>query len=205
MIRFDGVTSGWFLWVNGHYVGYDQGGYVPAEFDVTDYLRPGATNRIAVQVHRWSAGSYLEDYDQWRYAGIFRSVSLYSTPTTRMEDAYVTTDLDASYRDATLRTEVDIARTGSDKSGPHQVTGVLYDPKGREVRRLTAAEKAGKAELTGPIANPAKWSDETPNLYALVLTLRDPGARRSRPCARASVSARSRSRTSSSRSTASGS
>ncbi|MCM3812516.1 DUF4981 domain-containing protein [Streptomyces sp. DR7-3] len=174
VIRFDGVTSGWFLWINGHYVGYDQGGYVPAEFDVTDYLRPGATNRIALQVHRWSAGSYLEDYDQWRYAGIFRSVSLYSTPTTRMEDAYVTTDLDASYRDATLRTEVDIARTGGDTSGPHRVTGVLYDPEGRVVRRLTAEEKAGKAELNGRITNPAKWSDEAPNLYALVLTLRDP-------------------------------
>ena len=101
VLRFDGMTSAAFVWVNGRYVGYDQGGYVPAEFDVTDYLRPGH-NRVAVQVHRWSAGSYLEDYDQWRFAGIFRSVSLYSTPKTRMEDAYVTTDLDAAYRDATL-------------------------------------------------------------------------------------------------------
>ncbi|MES4907487.1 MULTISPECIES: glycoside hydrolase family 2 TIM barrel-domain containing protein [unclassified Streptomyces] len=176
VIRFDGVTSGWFLWINGRYVGYDQGGYVPAEFDVTDYLHPG-TNRVAVQVHRWSAGSYLEDYDQWRYAGIFRSVTLYSTPRTRMEDAYVTTDLDDAYRDATLRAEVEIARADGDKSGPHQVTGVLYDPKGHEVRRLTAGETDGRAELTARIADPAKWSDEAPNLYRLELTLRDPAGK----------------------------
>ncbi|WP_421107489.1 glycoside hydrolase family 2 TIM barrel-domain containing protein [Streptomyces sp. NEAU-S77] len=172
VLRFDGMTSAAFVWVNGRYVGYDQGGYVPAEFDVTDYLRPGH-NRVAVQVHRWSAGSYLEDYDQWRFAGIFRSVSLYSTPKTRMEDAYVTTDLDTDYRDATLRTEVDIARAEGGAKGKQRVTGVLYDPRGREVRRLSAEEADGKAELTAEVKNPAKWSDETPNLYRLVLKLRD--------------------------------
>ncbi|MFF3767422.1 glycoside hydrolase family 2 TIM barrel-domain containing protein [Streptomyces sp. NPDC001922] len=175
VIRFDGVTSGWFLWINGRYVGYDQGGYVPAEFDVTEYLHPGS-NRVALQVHRWSAGSYLEDYDQWRFAGIFRSVTLYSTPTTRMQDAYVTTDLDDDYQDATLRAQVDIARTPGDTGGgEHRVTGVLYDPEGREIRRLSADEHHGKADLSARITGPAKWSDETPNLYALVLTLRAPG------------------------------
>ncbi|MEV6397440.1 glycoside hydrolase family 2 TIM barrel-domain containing protein [Streptomyces sp. NPDC051907] len=173
VIRFEGVTSGWFLWINGRYVGYDQGGYVPAEFDVTDHLHAGS-NRIALQVHRWSAGSYLEDYDQWRYAGIFRSVTLHSTPTTRMEDAYVTTDLDADYQDATLRTQVDIARREGDAGGPHRVAGILYDPRGREVQRFSAAEHDGRAELTGQVADPAKWSDETPNLYKLVLTLHGP-------------------------------
>ena len=77
-LRFEGVTSAYFVWVNGRYVGYDQGGYTPAEFDVTPFARAGR-NTIAVQVHRWSAGSHLENYDQWRFAGIFRSVRLYST------------------------------------------------------------------------------------------------------------------------------
>src|SRR5690349_13082295 len=72
-LRFEGVTSAYFVWVNGKYAGYDQGGYLPAEFDVTPLLKPGR-NTVALQVHRWSAGSHLEDYDQWRFAGIFRSV-----------------------------------------------------------------------------------------------------------------------------------
>ncbi|MGW7415089.1 glycoside hydrolase family 2 TIM barrel-domain containing protein [Streptomyces sp. NPDC054863] len=168
VLRFDGVTSGWFLWVNGKYAGYDQGGYVPAEFDVTAHLKPGS-NRIAVQAHRWSAGSYLEDYDQWRYAGIFRSVTLYSTPRTRMEDAQITTDLDAEYRDATLRAQVDVRGGGSGLT----VSGTLSDPRGREVQRLSAPVNAGTADLTGQVRNPAKWSDETPRLYVLALALRD--------------------------------
>ncbi|HZG06500.1 MAG TPA: glycoside hydrolase family 2 TIM barrel-domain containing protein [Streptomyces sp.] len=176
VLRFDGVTSGWFLWVNGHYVGYDQGGYVPAEFDVTEHLRPGR-NRVAVQVHRWSAGSYLEDYDQWRYAGIFRSVTLYSTPKTRMEDAYVTTDLAADHRDATLRAEVDVVRAEGGSRGPHRVTGVLYDPRGHQVRRLTAAVTGDRAVLTGEVADPALWSDEAPHLYTLALRLHGPDGR----------------------------
>lgn len=181
VLRFDGVTSGVFVWVNGRYVGYDQGGYVPAEFDVGAYLRTGR-NRVAVQVHRWSAGSYLEDYDQWRFSGIFRSVSLYSTPRTRMQDAYITTDLDADYRDATLRAQVEIARAHGGTVGEHRVTGVLLDPQGREVRRLdgTAELPPGQGEggavaaLSGRIDNPAKWSDEEPNLYTLELRLRGP-------------------------------
>ncbi|MFF0741867.1 glycoside hydrolase family 2 TIM barrel-domain containing protein [Streptomyces sp. NPDC004111] len=169
VLRFDGVTSGWFLWVNGKYVGYDQGGYVPAEFDVTDFLKPGR-NRVALQVHRWSAGSYLEDYDQWRYAGIFRSVTLRSTPRTRMEDARITTDLDARYRDATLRAQVRVEGEGAEG---REVSGTLLDPNGRAVGRLAARVRNGTADLSAPVRNPAKWSDETPALYALKLVLHD--------------------------------
>ena len=175
VIRFDGVTSAWFLWVNGRYVGYDQGGYLPAEFDITDYLVRG-TNRVAVQVHRWSAGSYLEDYDQWRYAGIFRSVTVYSTPTTWLHDASITTDLDSEYRNATLAATVDIAGTPTDET--YGVTATLYDPDGELVRTMTgsavASEASAAVALSTEVENLAKWSHETPNLYTLTFELADP-------------------------------
>lgn len=92
-LRFEGVTGGYFVWLNGDYVGYDQGGYTPAEFDVTRLARRG-TNVLAVRVHRWSAGGYLENMDMWHLSGIFRSVWLYSTPQVRIRDVDVRTDLD---------------------------------------------------------------------------------------------------------------
>ncbi|MGN9911494.1 glycoside hydrolase family 2 TIM barrel-domain containing protein [Phytohabitans sp. LJ34] len=163
VLRFEGVTSGYFVWVNGRYVGYDQGGYTPAEFDVTDAVRPGR-NRVAVQVHRWGSGAYLEDVDQWRYSGIFREVWLYSTPATYLRDAYVTTDLDGDYRDATLTARVAL---GGATDG-YTVRGTLRDARGR-----TVATMAGRDTLTAAVADPAKWSADAPHLYALVLELVD--------------------------------
>jgi beta-galactosidase len=176
-LRFEGVTSGYFLWVNGQYLGYDQGGYTPAEFDLSPALHPGK-NRVAVQVHRWGSGSYLEDYDQWRYAGIFRSVWLYSTPNSHLRDVTVTTDLDATYTDATLNARVSLARKANGSTGNHVVTGSLRDARGREVARTSAVANLTGAgadvSLSTPVRNPAKWTDETPNLYTLVLTLTGP-------------------------------
>ncbi|GAA0962968.1 glycoside hydrolase family 2 TIM barrel-domain containing protein [Kribbella koreensis] len=164
LLRFEGVTSGYFVWVNGKYVGYDQGGYSPAEFDITDVAHSGR-NLVAVQVHRWGSGSYLEDYDQWRYAGIFRDVYSYSVPAARIQDAYVTTDLDASYRDATLSVDAELAG-----AQPGWVlTATLRDPASKVVTTLSGGPK-----LSGVVHDPAKWSDETPTLYSLVLSLTDP-------------------------------
>ena len=159
------MTSGYFVWVNGRYIGYDQGGYTPAEFDVTDALRPGR-NQVAVQVHRWGSGSYLEDFDQWRYSGIFRDVWLYSTPRTRIADLYVTTDLDAAHRDATLAARVDLARDAATEPGRYEVRGTLLDGGGRQVARTSAtvdvtgagarttltahAHRPGEVERRGP-------------------------------------------------------
>ncbi|MBL7253568.1 glycoside hydrolase family 2 TIM barrel-domain containing protein [Paractinoplanes lichenicola] len=159
-LRFEGVTSNYLVWVNGGYTGYDQGGYTPAEFDITERLRPGR-NTIAVQVHRWGSGAYLEDVDQWRYSGIFRDVWLYRTGEARLKDAYITTDLDAGYRDATLRVAVE-------QTGGAQTRGTLLDANGRTVATMT-----GDDTLTALVENPAKWSAEEPNLYTLVLQLLD--------------------------------
>ncbi|WP_395111237.1 glycoside hydrolase family 2 TIM barrel-domain containing protein [Actinomadura sp. SCN-SB] len=175
-LRFEGVTSAYFVWVNGRYVGYDQGGYTPAEFDISEDVRPGG-NTVAVQVHRWSAGSYLEDVDQWRYSGIFRSVWAYSTPKTFVRDAYITTDLDESYRDATLNTTLTLASKGGTQ-GEHTVKGTLFGPDGRLVTafagRVNVGGDGARLRMSAPVSNPAKWSDETPSLYRLRLELSGP-------------------------------
>ncbi|OON76022.1 glycoside hydrolase [Streptomyces tsukubensis] len=167
-LRFEGVTSGYFVWVNGQYLGYDQGGYTPAEFDMTKALHPGK-NRVAVQVHRWGSGSYLEDYDQYRYSGIFRSVWMYSTPKTRISDATITSDIAADHRSAqvTAVTELAGAADGTD------VHATLRGPDGREVARFGQKAKGGAATLTATVKNPKLWTDETPELYTLVLRTGD--------------------------------
>ncbi|MBO2448879.1 hypothetical protein J4573_17375 [Actinomadura barringtoniae] len=176
-LRFEGVTSAYFVWVNGKYAGYDQGGYSPAEFDISDDVHTGA-NTVAVQVHRWSSGSYLEDYDQWRYSGIFRSVWAYSTPKAYVRDAYFTTDLDGSYRDATLNATLTVGNKGG-AQGTYTAKATLIDPRGRPVQTFeNKAEVNGESTpvtLSAAVSDPLKWSDETPNLYTVALDLVDPG------------------------------
>lgn len=173
-LRFEGVTSAYLVWVNGKYVGYDQGGYTPAEFDLSGAARPGR-NTIAVQVHRWSAGSHLEVYDQWRFSGIFRSTWLYSTPQTYLRDVTVTTPASAG-----LRAVVDVAARGG-PAGAYTVRGRLHDPKGRPVTTATASAELGtepgRVTLQAAVADPLPWTDETPNLYVLVVELLDPTGR----------------------------
>jgi len=89
------------VWINGQAIGYSQGSMTPAEFDITDALR-GGDNTLAVEVYRWSDGSYLEDQDMWRFSGIYRDVFLYSTDQVRISDFAVRTDLDDTYTQATL-------------------------------------------------------------------------------------------------------
>ena len=104
VLRFEGVDSCFAVWVNGHEVGTAQGSRLPSEFDVTEVVRPGADNLVAVRVHQWSAGSYLEDQDMWWMSGIFRDVALLSRPAGGVDDVFV----HAGYDDGagTLRVEV---------------------------------------------------------------------------------------------------
>ncbi|MGP3947935.1 glycoside hydrolase family 2 TIM barrel-domain containing protein [Streptomyces sp. 7N604] len=176
-LRFEGVTSGYLLWVNGSYAGYDQGGYTPAEFDISEHLHTGR-NTVAVQVHRWSSGAHLEDYDQWRFAGIFRSVELYSTPATAVRDVTIRTDLDAAYRDARLTAEVEVGARGAAGGAAEtarKVTGTLYDQRGHKVTTMSGevdpSSGTASATLSAEVADPAKWTDETPNLHTLVVQL----------------------------------
>jgi beta-galactosidase len=194
-IHFDGVESAFYLWVNGRRVGYSQDSRTPAEFDLTDYTQPG-TNQLAVEVYRWSDGSYLEDQDKWRMSGIFRPVYLYSTAEARIRDFAVRTELDSNYCDGTLQIKPDLAVYAGRSLAGWTVRAQLYDAAGQPVFTNELSHDAGEilnpnysakilddrmpqrgepkfAWLEGAVKNPAKWTAETPGLYTLVLTLCD--------------------------------
>lgn len=177
-IHFGGVASAFYIWVNGEKVGYSQGSYTPAEFNLTPYIQPGE-NTLAVEVYRWSDGSYLEDQDFWRLSGIFRDVFLFATPKTDLRDFFATTDLDDDYRDATVAIEATV-RNYTDKRVARSVQVQLYDAEMRPLRgaRETAgiavpADGQAMAELEFGVENPEKWTAETPNLYRLAISLLD--------------------------------
>ncbi|WP_346699530.1 glycoside hydrolase family 2 TIM barrel-domain containing protein [uncultured Alistipes sp.] len=175
-IRLNGVSSAYYLWINDRKVGYAEDSYLPSEFDITPYLKKG-TNTVSVQVFRWSDGSYLEDQDGWRVSGIIRDVILHSTPRTHVSDIFVKPDLDADYRDGSLHVETEVDnRTGKSSSWIIE-TRLLY--KGREIssaRVRTGRIAPGKRQTCVTqflVANPRKWTDETPNLYTVVTVLKD--------------------------------
>ncbi len=107
-IHFDGVGSAFYIWCNGAKIGFSKDSRTPAAFDLTNFVKPDL-NQIAVEVYRWSDGSYLEDQDMWRMSGIFRTVYLYSTAAARIRDFAVRTDLDTNYCDAILQIKPELA------------------------------------------------------------------------------------------------
>ncbi len=194
-IHFDGVESAFYVWVNGQRAGYSQNSRSPSEFDITDLVKAGA-NQIAVEVYRWCDGSYLEDQDMWRMGGIFRNVYLYSTAEARIRDFAVRTIFDAGYSNATLEIKPVLAADKNLSLKNWTVNAQLFDADGKAVFTNELSHDAAEilnrdwnakimndrvpqrgepkfAWLTGLVANPAKWTAETPNLYTLVLTLRD--------------------------------
>ncbi|HEX8474500.1 MAG TPA: glycoside hydrolase family 2 TIM barrel-domain containing protein [Pyrinomonadaceae bacterium] len=174
---FDGVSSAFYVWVNGERVGYSEDSRLPSEFNITRFLKTGE-NVLAVEVYRWSDGSYMEDQDFWRMSGIFRHVSLVSRPPAHASDFYVRTGLDAQYRDATLRLRIKLRNTGESRR-PLTVEAKLLDESRRPVfRTLTRrADVPPQGETTvefeQTLVNPKKWSAEEPNLYTLLLVLKD--------------------------------
>ena len=177
-IQFGAVKSAMYIWVNGQKVGYSQGSKTPAEWDITQYLQKGE-NTLAVEVYRWSDGSYLECQDFWRISGIERDVFLYSTPKVRIRDFFVKADLDDAYTDGKLKVEVDLENHVSKlRSGNYNLSFQLYDQQQKVVaeEKIKAAinkKKAFALDFESTVSNPLKWTAETPNLYTLVLQLTD--------------------------------
>jgi beta-galactosidase len=181
-LHFEGVKSASYVWINGQEVGYNEGGMEPAEYDVTEHLQPGS-NTIAVQVYRFSDGTYLEDQDMWRLSGIYRDVYLMATPPVHVRDFFVTTDLDADYRDAELRIAAAVSNYGEEPADGYRIRATLFPSddtapvvESLESRTLSIPTSgAVTASLAVIVASPRLWSAEQPHLYRLVLELVGPG------------------------------
>ncbi|MEU6995260.1 glycoside hydrolase family 2 TIM barrel-domain containing protein [Streptomyces sp. NPDC046465] len=180
LLSFQGVKSAFFVWVNGEKVGYSEDSYTPAEFDITEHLRPGGENTLSVEVYRWSDGSWLEDQDMIDLSGIFRDVYAYSLPRTHLHDLGVRTDLDGDFRDAVLSVTAVVRERGAENAeatgGKLRIEAVLHDADGRPVpgAKLTGEPVPDRPlTLKATVERPALWSAERPSLYTLVVTLRD--------------------------------
>ncbi len=166
-IRLGSVSSAFYLWVNGRQVGYSQGTMEPAEFRLTDYLKEGA-NQITLQVFKYSDGSYLEDQDMWRIAGIHRDITVFATPPIRIRDFGVRTLFDADYRDARLIVHPELALSPSLYTGSQasqQVQGYslqaeLFDEMGNNV--LDSALVADAATMLNLDHKAAIMNDRNP-------------------------------------------
>ncbi len=191
-LRFEGVMSAFYVWINGERVGYSQGSMEPSEFNITNYLHAGE-NQIALEVYRYSDGSYLEDQDFWRFGGIHRSIHLLHTPDIRIRDYAVRTlPVSTDYQDFILQIDPQFSVYRGMTGKGTTLQGVLKDASGREIATLKGdvedildlEHKAGRmnewypqrgprklGRMSATIKSPKRWTAETPYLYKLHLTL----------------------------------
>ena len=177
-LRFGGVNSAFYVWVNGEKVGYSQGAHLPSEFDITARVQPGE-NLLAVQVMQYSDGTYMEDQDYWRLSGIFRNVALIALPQMRVRDMRVRTTFDSAYTNATLDLRVAVKNEAA-TAGAYTLRTRLLDASGNVVYSGSSRVEAPKAgteaavDIAAPIAAPRQWSADDPYLYDLLVELQDP-------------------------------
>ena len=172
ILHFGGVHSAMYVWINGKKVGYSQNSMSPAEFDVTSYLREGM-NKLAVEVYRWSDGSYLEDQDMWRLSGIFREVQLWVRPLVHIADYQVTAVPNNDYSEAEVCAKISICNTGKRYA---KVFPVFKIEKKINSQLRPLAINAGDTVCQiyhYTLKNPQLWSAEKPNLYPFSVELQD--------------------------------
>lgn len=176
-ITFEGCYSAMYIWVNGEKVGYSQGSTNDARFNITRYVRPGG-NLLAVEVYRWSDGSYLEDQDMFRLSGIHRDVYLTATPKTGIRDIHITSELSPRYDRALLNVATAVRNHGN-VSGTVSLRASVSDNSGRTLRRLSTSPvgiRKGEEKILEcgcSLRDPLLWSAEAPNLYTVDIELID--------------------------------
>ncbi|MEM9985662.1 MAG: glycoside hydrolase family 2 TIM barrel-domain containing protein, partial [Bacteroidota bacterium] len=184
LLHFEGVSSAFYVWVNGKLVGYDEDAMTSSVFNISPFLTEGK-NTLAVQVYRWSVGSYLESGDTWTFSGIFRRVYLHSRPEVQIRDFFLQADLDEAYKNADFKARVKVYNHQDEVIQGYKVKVALYDNRGTLVSEPDlSTKKIGWKEGTPgtetilecvtTLQNPQLWSAEFPNLYTVVLSLVDP-------------------------------
>jgi len=179
-IHFDGVKSAFYLWINGKKIGYSQGSMTPAEFNITKNIRKGE-NILAVEVYRWSDGSYLEDQDMWRFSGIYRDVYLFSTPKIHIRDFFIFNEFDEKYTNALLKGQVKVHNYSTNHFLNHFIEFKLLDNENNAIdiippitiRFSLDNKEETMLKFTTKVKNPHKWSSENPYLYKGLLVLKN--------------------------------
>ncbi len=179
-VHFGAVKSAFYVWVNGRKVGYSEDSKLEAEFDLTEYLRPGTENTIALQVYRWSDGSYLECQDMWRISGIERDCWLYARPKIDIADFGLTATLDKSYKNGLFDINISLQNYGlADVQAGLEVEIIeasglkVFTAKTPENKGIKANNGTEKIAFAGEIPNVKPWSAEIPTLYDLYISLKD--------------------------------
>ncbi len=201
ILHFGGVSSAFYVWINGAFVGYSEDTRLPSEFDITKHIKKGE-NKIAVQVYRWSDGSYLEAQDHWRMSGIERDVYLQAVPKVRLSDFAIRTELDENYENASLQIRPEFIANIADKyvekvghfgESPLHTTvddwalsTQLIDDEGNQVGNthvMSLKKYFGEVYpqrnnvtfglIETEVKSPRKWSSDAPYLYTLLFTLKD--------------------------------
>ena len=170
ILHFGGVHSAFYVWVNGQKVGYSQNSMSPAEFDITKYVREGK-NKLAVEVYRWSDGSYLECQDMWRLSGIFREVQLWVRPLVHIADYKVEAVPNNDFSQATVTADITICNTGKKKA---KNLKVALNIEGKTIEGRLKNLLSGDTtnlKLTYHLDKPLLWSAEKPNLYPYSIDL----------------------------------
>lgn len=178
-LDLNGVKSGTYIYINGQKVGYTEDSKSNAEFLINDYIKEGQ-NTLALEVMRWTTGSYLECQDFWRVSGIERDVYIWSQPKTRIDDFRVVSTLDKDYKDGIFRLEMDMVNTFNRNSGEMQIWFELEDAERNLVQYSYVetellANSRDTIRFEKKIPNVRKWSAEDPYLYTLVMKIRKEG------------------------------
>ncbi|WP_270526803.1 glycoside hydrolase family 2 TIM barrel-domain containing protein [Longibaculum muris] len=163
-LRFDGVETAFYVWLNGEFVGYSEDSFTPSTFDITDYLIAGK-NKLAVEVYKRSSASWLEDQDFWRFSGIFRDVSLYGIPQVHVQDMFVKSELFNQYQEANIYVDLKMKDVQ-----PFYCTVSLYDAN---MKPLYKIQKCNHSCFDMSLKDIHLWSCENPYLYLLLIEIYD--------------------------------
>lgn len=174
-IHLGAVKSAFYIWINGKKVGYSQGSKLPAEFNITNFVQPG-TNTIALEVYRWSDGSYLECQDFWRISGIERDVYVYARPKVYIADFFVKAGLKNNYSDGTFNLDLNVNNIFEKTQKGSVSVAIVKDGNtlfSSEKKFKTEANDINLLNFNTTLENVLSWSAEIPELYQLNIVLKD--------------------------------